>query len=98
MPLQPTCLFVQPPDRRQFLRLAELRLLHCGLHHVDGTIVDLARHRKGMSVLPTMGDRESRRVVEAVGGAMHDLGDLGQGADRACTDASRVTMSSGLTS
>jgi hypothetical protein len=31
-----------------------------------------------MPVLPAMGDREPRRVAEAVGRAMHDLGDLGQ--------------------
>ena len=87
MPLQPTSLFVQPPDRRQFLNVTEPRLPHRGLQHVDGTIIDLERHRKGMPVLPAMGDGKSRRVAEAIGRAVHDLGDLGQRADRSCTDA-----------
>ena len=56
------------------------------LQHVDRAVVDLERHGKGMPVLAAMGDREPRRVAEAVGCAMHDLGDLGQRADRPCTD------------
>ncbi len=40
-----------------------------------------------MAALATMGNREPRRVAEAVGRTMHDFGDLGQGADRPRTDA-----------
>ena len=52
MPLQPTRLVVQPPDRRQLLEVTELCLPHRSLQHVDGAIVDLERHGKGMPVLP----------------------------------------------
>jgi len=87
MPLQPTRLFVQPPDRRQLLEVTEPCLPYRSLQHVNGAIVDPERHGKGMPVLAAMSDREPRRITEAVRSAMHDLGDLGQGADRPCTDA-----------
>ena len=47
------------------------------------------RHREGMAVLAAMGEREAGRVGEAVGRAVHDLGDHGERAHRARADAGR---------
>lgn len=87
VPLQLPCLFVQAPDRRQLFGLAEFGFLHGGFQHVDGTVIDLQRHRIGMPVLAAMSDREPRRIAEAIGRAMNDLRDLGQRTDGPCTDA-----------
>jgi len=40
-----------------------------------------------MPVLAAMRDREACRIAEAIWCAMHNLGDLRQRADGACTDA-----------
>ena len=62
VPLQPARLFVKAFDRRQLFGLAQLGLLHGGLQHVDGAVIDLERHRIGMAVFAAMGDGEPRRL------------------------------------
>ena len=42
MPLKSSGLLVQALDRRQLLEVPELGLLHGGLQHLDGAIVNLA--------------------------------------------------------
>ena len=55
----------------------------------DRLVVDLERNREGMAVLAAMGQREARGIAEAVGRAVHDLGDHRERADRARADAGR---------
>ena len=72
MPLQPTGLFIQSPDRRQLFGMTEPGLLYRGLQHIDGAIVNLQWHRIGVTILAPMGNRKSCRIAEAVGCAMHE--------------------------
>jgi hypothetical protein len=44
-------LLVQPPQSSKLFLPAELRLLHCGLQHLDGFVIDLYRHRERMAIL-----------------------------------------------
>jgi hypothetical protein len=53
----------------------ELGVLHRRFQHADGLVIDLERHRIGMPVLAAMREREARRIGEAVGRAVHHLGD-----------------------
>ena len=53
----------------------------------DGLVIDLERHREGMPVLAAMREREARRIGEAVGRAVHHLGDHRQRAHRARADS-----------
>ena len=84
--LEPARLLVEPPDRGQLLRLAELRLHDRRFHHLDRAVVDFQRHGIGVAVLAAVGDREPRRVAEPVGRAVDDLGDLRERAHRAGAD------------
>ena len=86
-------LLIETPDRCEFFGVAKLGPLYRGLQHADGTVVDLQRHGIGMPVLAAMGDRKSRRVTEAIGRAMDNLGDLGERADGPRADA-RTSRSS----
>ena len=87
VPLQLTGLHIEAPDRREFFGVAKLCPVYRGLQHADSAVVDLQRHGIGMPVLATMSDRESRRVAEAIGRAMDDLGDLGERSDSPGADA-----------
>ena len=56
MPLEPTRLFVEAPDRSQLFGLTESSPVYGDLQHVNGAIVNLQRHRIGMAVFATMGN------------------------------------------
>ena len=58
MPLKSSGLLVQALDRRQLLEVPELGLLHGGLQHLDGAIVNLQWHREGMPVFAAMGQEK----------------------------------------
>src|ERR1700722_7285094 len=59
--LDPAGLVVEPLERGEPVVLAELRLLHGGLHDGDRLVIDLQRHREGMPVFSPMGAREAAR-------------------------------------
>jgi hypothetical protein len=64
-------------------------MLHGGFQHADGLIIDLDRHRVGVPVLAAMGQREPRRIGEAIRRAMHHLGHHRQRLYGAGADAGR---------
>ena len=57
------------------------------LEHADRLVVDLQRDRERMAVLPAVREREARRIGEAAGRAVDDLGDQRQREQRARADA-----------
>src|ERR1044072_5398123 len=80
-------LFIKTLDRRKFFGMPQLRATDRTLHHIDGAIVDLQRHRIGMSIFATMRDRESGRVTEPIRRSMNYLSDHRQGTNGARADA-----------
>ena len=72
--VDPARLIVEPPERREPVAFAQLRAIDGALEHRDGLVVDLQRHRERMAVLAAVREREARRVGEAAGRAVHDLG------------------------
>ena len=87
--LQKPRLIVEALKSVQLFGLAKLGVLHRGFQDADGLVIDLDRHRVGMAVLAAMRQREARRILEAVGRAVHDLGHHGQRLHRAGADAGR---------
>src|SRR3954452_4231976 len=71
-------LFIETSHSAEFLVLAELCFLDRGLEDANGLIIDLQRHRVGMTVLPTMCEREPRRIGETAWRAVNDFGDHGK--------------------
>jgi hypothetical protein len=69
--------------------LAEFGLVDRLLHHRDGAIIDLDRHRIRMPILAAMREREARRIAEAAGRAMDHLGHHRERAHGARADAGR---------
>jgi hypothetical protein len=67
-------LFIEPPERAQFLLPSELCRMNGGFQHAYRLVVDTQRHREWMPVLPSVRERKSSRVGEAIRGSMHDLG------------------------
>lgn len=80
MPLKPPGLLVEPFDRTKFLFASQFRVLNRRLQHLYGLIVDMQRHGKRMAILTAMREGKACRVGEAIGSAVHDLGDHRQGA------------------
>src|SRR6185437_6246087 len=72
MALHSARLLVEALDRGQLLGLTELGLADGRAQHTDRAIIDLERHGIGMAVLAAVCERESRRIAEAIGRAMHD--------------------------
>ena len=76
--LQAAGLFIKTSHSAEFLVLAKLRFLDGGFEDANGLVIDLQRHRVGMTVLPTMCEREPRRIGETAWGAVNDLSDHGK--------------------
>ena len=82
-------LHIQPADRVQLLVIAKLRGRDCRFEHADRLVEDARRHRIRMAVLAAMREREARRIDEAAGRAVHDLGHQGKSLNSARAHARR---------
>ena len=87
--LQLPRLIVETLQRLHLLVAPQLGLLHRRFQDANGLVVDLDRHGIGVAVLAAMRQREARRILEAVGRAVHDLGDHGERLHGAGADAGR---------
>lgn len=100
-----TTSFSQPKTDRSALELArlivetlellhgfiapELGVLHCRFQNADRLVVDLDRYGIRTAVLTAVRQRKTRRVLEAVWRAVHDLGDHSERLHRARADTRR---------
>src|ERR1700730_4572622 len=87
--LQPSRLLIKLPQRKQRVRLIELRLVDRATEHVDGLVVDLERDRERMTVLAAVGEGKTRRIAKSARRAVYDFGDQGERPHRAGADAGR---------
>src|SRR5450631_3703187 len=67
------------PDRILLLALPDLCPLHGRLQNTDGLVIYFYRHRKGMTIFPSVGKSKTGRVPESCRSAMDDLTHQGQG-------------------
>src|SRR3954466_2388876 len=71
-------LVVEALNRGKLLFAAERCLLDGGLHDANSLVIDADRHWEWLPVLAAVGEREPRRIAEAIGRAMHHLGNHGE--------------------
>ena len=83
---QPARLVVEALQCSKLFLAAEPGFRHRGFQHADRLVVYRDRHRKGVTVLPAMGERKPSRVGKPVGRAVDDLGDHRQRPHRPGAD------------
>ncbi len=84
-------LFFETSYSTELLLLAKLCFLDRGLEDANGLVIDLQRHRVGMTVLPTVREREPRRIGETAWRAVNDFGNHGKRLDGAGAHPSAAT-------